>query len=128
MTVFAELDNNNKVIQTLEVYDKHCGGPDDTGDAIGQNFLRKILFNPSATWKRTSVDPSFRGILAAKGHTYDPVKDIFVSSQPYPSWILNETTYEWEAPVLPPTDVPGKWDEASKSWLKETEHNSGIWE
>ena len=137
MAGFAELDNNNKVIRSLEVDDKHCGGPDDTGDAIGQNFLRKILFNPNATWKRTSVDLSFRGRLAAKDLIYDEVKDIFIPSQPYPSWTLNETTYEWDPPIpqsfeedilINIQNVPTKWDEDSQSWLKETELGSGIWE
>lgn len=128
MANFAELDNNNKVLQVLVVDDKHCGGPDDTGDAIGQNFLRKIFHDFNKIWKRTSKDTSFRARLAGKDYTYDPVKDIFVSSQPYPSWILNETTYEWDPPVLPPVDVLGRWDEASKSWLRETERGSGIWE
>ena len=127
MANFAELDSNNIVIRTLDVDDKHCGGPDDTGDAIGQNFLRKAHLNSTAVWKRTSPDPSFRGRLASKGLTYDPVKDKFIPSKVYPSWILNETTYTWEAPIPKPESGLSLWDEDSQSWLTEQDPDTGIW-
>jgi hypothetical protein len=132
MAHFAKLDSNNKVLQVLEVDDKHCGGPSDTGDAIGQNFLRKAHLESSAIWKRTTPDLTFRGHLAGKDGTYDPIKDIFVPFKEFPSWILNETTYEWDPPVPRPdpnaNGVPSKWDEAGQKWLEETPLGSGVWE
>ena len=127
MANFTELDSNNIVIQTLTVNDKHCGGPDDTGDDIGQNFLRKIHLDSTAIWKRTSEDFSFRGGLASKGHTYDSVKDKFIPSQPFPSWILNEATLTWDPPSPRPTDKPANWDEDSKSWHTEFDADTGVW-
>jgi hypothetical protein len=127
MANFTELDSNNKVIRTLEVDDKHCGGPDNTDDDIGQNFLRKVHLDSTAIWKRTSNDFSFRGRLAGHNCIYDSVKDKFIPSQIYPSWSLNETTLLWDPPSPQPTDKPANWDEDSQSWLTEMDPDTGEW-
>jgi hypothetical protein len=60
---------------------------------------------------------ALRGNYAGIGFTYDSTNDVFYAPQPYPSWILNNTTWIWEAPVAYPTD--GKvytWDEAIQNW------------
>jgi hypothetical protein len=57
---------------------------------------------------------------AAKGATYDPLRDAFISKKPYPSWVLNETTCRWEAPVAFPADGSRekdyRWNESTTSW------------
>lgn len=60
-----------------------------------------------------------RGNYAGIGYTYDIVKDVFYAPQPFPSWVLNESTWTWEAPVTMPTD--GKvyrWDEPTVAWVE----------
>ena len=60
---------------------------------------------------------ALRGNYAGIGYTYDSINDVFYAPQPYPSWILNNTTWLWEAPTLMPTD--GKlymWDEETLNW------------
>ena len=60
-----------------------------------------------------------RGNYAGIGYTYDRENDVFYAPQPYASWVLNNTTWSWEAPVARPTD--GKdytWDEAVKNWVE----------
>ena len=55
--------------------------------------------------------------FAAVGGTYNLDKDVFIGPQPWPSWVLNETTCQWESPTARPDD--GKiygWDEATTSW------------
>ena len=62
-----------------------------------------------------------RGNYAGIGYTYDRTNDVFYAPQPFASWVLNKTTWSWEAPVAMPTD--GKmysWDEATKSWTEVT--------
>jgi hypothetical protein len=57
---------------------------------------------------------------AGVGYTYDAVRDAFIPPQPFTSWVLNEDTCLWDAPVAYPTD--GKiyrWDETSTSWIEE---------
>jgi hypothetical protein len=54
---------------------------------------------------------------AGVGYTYDKARDAFIPQQPYASWVLDEATCLWEAPVAMPTD--GKfyeWNEATTSW------------
>ena len=64
---------------------------------------------------------ALRGNYAGIGYTYDQVNDVFYAPQPFPSWILNQSTWTWEAPTPYPTD--GKmyrWDEPTTSWVEVT--------
>ena len=59
---------------------------------------------------------------AGVGFSYDKEKDAFIPPKPYESWLLNETTCLWEAPISYPTD--GKfyvWDESKLNWVEVTE-------
>ena len=60
-----------------------------------------------------------RGNYAGIGYTYDRTNDVFYAPKPYASWILDQTTWTWKAPVAQPTD--GKmysWDEATTNWVE----------
>lgn len=60
-----------------------------------------------------------RGNYAGIGYTYDIVADVFYAPQPFPSWILNESTWTWEAPIPMPQDgKPYIWDEPTISWVE----------
>ena len=60
-----------------------------------------------------------RGNYAGIGYTYDRTNDVFYAPQPYASWVLNKTTWSWEAPVAMPTDDKKyAWDEAVKNWVE----------
>ena len=59
---------------------------------------------------------------AGIGFTYDQTKDAFIPPQPYPSWVLNEDTCLWNAPVAYPNDGGMyRWNEETTSWDKITE-------
>jgi len=61
----------------------------------------------------------FRKNYAGIGYTYDAQRDAFIPPQPYPSWVLNEDTCLWDAPVPMPTDGQMySWDEATTSWVE----------
>jgi hypothetical protein len=61
---------------------------------------------------------ALRGNYAGVGHTYDIVADVFYAPQPFPSWVLNNSTSIWEAPTPMPTEGgPYRWDEATSSWI-----------
>jgi hypothetical protein len=69
----------------------------------------------------------FRKNYAGIGYTYDAGRDAFIPPKPYNSWVLNETTCLWDAPVAMPADAgtgePPKrysWDEATTSWVEMT--------
>jgi len=60
-----------------------------------------------------------RGNYAGIGYTYDRTNDVFYAPQPFASWVLNNTSWSWEAPVAMPTDDKRyTWDEAVKNWVE----------
>jgi hypothetical protein len=71
------------------------------------------------TWVQTSYNASIRKNYAGIGDTYDSTRDAFIPPQPHPSWILNEDTCNWEAPVTIPDDGKQyKWNEATTNWVE----------
>ena len=80
--------------------------------------------------KRTSYNTSggihsgggtpFRKNYAGIGYTYDTVRDAFIAPQPYASWVLDEATCRWGAPVPYPATGEWRWDEATVSWVEVT--------
>jgi len=115
MAHFAELDVNNVVLRVIVVDNK------DTADAngvekehIGAAFCERLF---GGNWKQTSYNGNMRKNYAGIGYTYQADIDAFVPPKPYASWVLNNDTAQWEAPVSMPTD--GKrysWDEQTLSW------------
>ena len=73
-------------------------------------------------WIQTSYNGNIRKNYAGIGYTYDPQRDAFIAPKQYESWILNEDTCRWEAPVAYPTDGKiYKWNEDNQSWDEITE-------
>ena len=108
MAHFAEIDENNVVLQVLVVPNEQ--------EHRGQEYLADDL-GLGGTWIQTSYNGNFRNVFAGIGFTYDSALDIFISPKPYPSWVLNEEGY-WAAPV-PRPDIPDKvysWDEENQEW------------
>ena len=87
---FAKLNDSNVVTEVLVLDDANTGGPDDTEDNTGQNFLRKRLLEPTAVWKRADINTfrnthssgdnskAFRGNYPGKNYTYDEAKNVFI--------------------------------------------------
>ena len=62
---------------------------------------------------------ALRGNYAGIGYTYDRTNDVFYAPKPGDDWVLNKTTWSWEAPVAMPTDGKNyNWDEASVNWVE----------
>jgi len=117
MAHFAELDSNNVVLRVIVVGDKDTADVNGNEvESIGVSFCQKLL---GGNWKQTSYNGNKRKNYAGAGFTYDAAIDAFVPPKPYPSWVLNNETAQWVAPVPMPTD--GKkytWDEATQSWVE----------
>ena len=76
-------------------------------------------YNPETGELSADQSKALRGNYAGIGYTYDRTNDVFYPQAPYASWVLNNTTWTWEAPVAMPTD--GKqytWDEATVNWVE----------
>jgi len=125
MAHFAELNSSNEVLRVVVISndDVDANGGDQHADA--ETFVASIV--PHSTggtaWKQTSYNNNFRKQYAGIGHIYDASKDKFISPKPYPSWVLNTSTWLWEAPVAEPD--PDTYDsgnpKASQGWNEETQ-------
>ena len=68
--------------------------------------------------KRTSYNNNIRYNYAGIGYTYDTARDAFIAPKPYASWVLDEATCRWGAPVAMPSEGgPWTWDEDTESWV-----------
>lgn len=119
MAHFAQLDGSYIVTQVIVVSNETIDNlPFPDSEGIGVAFCQS-LFGSATNWKQTSYNANFRKNYAGVGYNYDPVLDAFIPPKQYPSWLLNTTTCQWEAPVPYPND--GKtyvWDEATLSWVE----------
>jgi hypothetical protein len=69
------------------------------------------------TWVQTWPDGAMRKHFAGIGYAYDNQLDAFVPPSPYPSWVLDEETCNWEAPIPMPPGGPWEWDEETGTWV-----------
>ena len=117
MAHFAKLDENNVVVEVIVVKNAVINNlPFPESEPLGVDFCRS-LFGSDTVWMQTSYNNNFRARYAAVSGVYDPVKDVFIHPKPYPSWILNDETTVWEAPVPRPDDGNGyTWNESTLSW------------
>jgi hypothetical protein len=120
MAHFAQLNENNKVIQVVVIANKDTS--DNAGiekEEIGIAFCQS-LFGEETKWVQTSYHGKTRKKFASVNNFYDAAKDAFIPEQPYASWTFNETEWDWKAPTSYPKD--GKkydWKEETLSWVEE---------
>ena len=130
MASFAKIGLNGKVIEVLSVVNEVLH--DSNGieqEVIGIDFLTKLTGYP--VWKQTSYNTHggvhssdgtpLRKNHAGIGYTYDETRDAFIPPKPFNSWILNEDTCIWNAPVAMPTTVLEdnqyySWNESIVNW------------
>ena len=133
MAHFAELDGSNSVLRVVVISNdiETAAGPlgDNDGHVDGETWC-KDFFGQDTNWKQTSYNNNFRKQYAGRGMIYDPVKDKFIQSTPFPSWTLDEND-DWQAPVAKPTgsdlsydygdgtfyNWELNWDEGNQRWI-----------
>ena len=117
MAHFAELDSNNVVKQVIVVSNADTStAQGDEKESIGIAFCERLL---GGTWVKTSYNGNIRKNYAGIGYTYDKDRDAFIPPKPYASWVLNESTCLWNAPVAMPTDDKRyAWDENTINWVE----------
>jgi hypothetical protein len=106
-------------------------------DGVVTNVIvaeQDFIDTQEGTWVQTSYNTRsgvhlngktpLRKNYAGIGYTYDSTRDAFYPPQPYPSWVLNETTCQWDSPVAVPNDASDDkqytWDEDTTSWVEVT--------
>ena len=117
MAHFAKLDENNVVLEVNAVNNQDVQNlPFPESESIGVQFLTSWS-GGYTNWKQTSYNKNFRKNYAGIGYVYDAQKDAFIPPKPYNSWLLNENTCLWEAPVPYPEDGNiYSWNESTSSW------------
>jgi hypothetical protein len=118
MAHFAQIDENNQVINVIVVGNNDClDANGQESESVGIAFCKDIVGNDTR-WVQTSYNSTFRKNYAGIGYTYDSVRDAFIPPSPYNSWILIEETCQWTAPVPYPLDGQRYyWNESIKGWL-----------
>jgi hypothetical protein len=125
MAYFAKLGTGNIVEQVISI--NNAVITDANGveqEQLGNDFINK-LYNTRDVWKQTSYNNNIRKNFAGIGYQYDQERDAFIPPKPFNSWILNEDTCLWEAPVAKPTteledNQYYSWNESIVNWeLKE---------
>ena len=126
MASFAKLNSENIVEQVISVHNNELLDNGIESEAKGISFC-KFLYGQDTNWKQTSYNTNggvhslggtpFRKNHAGIGYTYDLNRDAFIAPKPYNSWILNEQTCNWDAPVAKPNDNNMyKWNEEILNW------------
>ena len=126
MASFAKIGLNNKVIEVFLVHNNELLDSNGVEQEVnGIDFLTKLT--GWSIWVQTSYNTiggvhnnggtPLRKNYSGIGYTYDEDRDAFIPKKPYNSWILNETTCLWEAPVaLPDTENRYNWNEINQNW------------
>jgi hypothetical protein len=103
----AELDHWDRVLRVIVV-----------SNDLEPNVEQWCSDTYGGYWKQTSYSASFRKNFAGIGYTYNADLDAFIPPKPYPSWVLDDATCQWKAPVPMPQDGEMyEWDEAAGEWV-----------
>ena len=122
MAHYAFLDESNIVTEVIVGKNEGEEGTDwevPYGSFRGQT-CKRTSYNTQGGVHNSGGTP-YRKNYAGIGYTYDLGRDAFIPPTPYPSWLLDETTCQWEAPVPMPDDGEQyQWDEAAGEWVEYT--------
>jgi len=127
MSHFARLDENNIVTYVIKARQESDGMEDEFTEQTGEVW-KQTSYNTRGGVHYTDGAPSedqrkaLRKNYAGVGYSYDPERDAFIPPKPFESWVLDEDTCLWEAPVAYPEDGAAySWDEESGAWIEVTE-------
>ena len=117
MAHYAFLDENNIVTEVIVGKDEGEVDWEQHYGAFRSQSCKRTSYNTSGGVHRLGGTP-YRKNYAGIGYTYDSERDAFIPPTPYASWLLNEDSCLWNAPVPYPDDGERyTWDEATLSWV-----------
>ena len=133
MASFAKIGLNSKVMEVVSVSNESLKDANNVErEELGVELLKELTHWP--IWKQTSYNTlagqhllggtPFRKNHAAIKYVYDEDRDAFIPPTPYTSWILNEETCQWQAPVAKPELTQEQidnnnyyiWNEETQQW------------
>ena len=125
MAHYAYINESNIVTNVIVGKNEGEGGVDWEqyygAKRTSYNTRGGVHYDANTDTPSANQEKSFRKNYAGIGYTFDAVRNAFYDPKPYPSWVLNETTCWWEAPIPKPepNDPPRyDWDEATLSWVE----------
>ena len=121
---FAKLDENNIVTQVIVVDNKDITDPftGQEDEILGIAFCKKLL---GGNWVQTSYNGNIRKRYAGINYHYNKELDAFIPPSPFPSYVLNPETADWESPLGPAPELTEaeveagsryEWDEENTQW------------
>jgi len=114
-TITTEDPETNELVDSTEMLTLKQCVPYESEEK-GIEFCQR-LFGADTVWKQTSYNGNLRKNFAGKGFTYDADRDAFIAPQPFNTWVLNEDTCRWEAPVAYPDDGEEYvWNDNKGEW------------
>jgi len=132
MAHYAVLNSDNKVTMVFVGRDDVVEGIDDWETYYAPNgfTVKQTSYNTSGGIHYTDGEPSadqskaLRFNYAGLGFSYDENRDAFIPPQPYASWVLDEATCLWVAPIAYPAEGDHVWDEQAGDWVEVPDENS----
>ena len=126
MAHYAVLNSDNTATTVFVGRDDVVEGIDDweTYYAPEGFTVKQTSYNTYGGIHHTDGEPSedqtkaLRYNYAGIGHTYDENRDAFIPPQPYASWVLDEATCQWVAPIAYPAEGVHVWDEEAGDWVE----------
>ena len=126
MAHYAQLDSENVVVQVFVGRDDVVEGISDWETYYSpEGFtVRQTSYNTHGGIHYTDGEPSadqskaLRFNYAGVGYSYDETRDAFIPPKPYPSWVLDEDTCQWVAPIAYPAEGVHVWDEEAGDWVE----------
>lgn len=113
MSHFARIDENNVVVEVIVAEQNFIDILDNKEDWVqtSRNTIGGVHLNGG-----TPLRKNYAGL----GYTYDKTRDAFIPPKPYESWVLNEDSCLWEAPVICPNKPSCiyDWDEDNTQWIE----------
>ena len=123
MAHYAYLNDEN--IVTLVIVGKNETDPPGNWESYygakrtSYNTRGGIYYNPETNKPDPDQSKAFRKNYAGIGYSYDAIRDAFIPQKPFPSWLLNEFSCIWEAPVPYPDDGNAYiWNEETQQWVR----------
>ena len=117
MATFAELDENNVVLQVIKVDNSVV--TDDFGnesEGLGIAFCRET-FGDNKRWVQCSYTGAFRVNYPSMGYTYSTEHDAFIPPRPHSNWVLDTSRMIYIPPIPYPSDGQVyRWEQSTNSW------------
>jgi hypothetical protein len=121
MSHFAKVENGKVtavIVAEQDFIDSGLVGEPSLWVQTSYNTRGGVHYMPNSHTPSNDQSKALRGNYAVIGGVYDAENNVFYEAKPYPSWVLNTSTWSWEAPIPCPGDVRNYyWDEATLSWL-----------